>query len=437
MDTEYILGCAFEFGELTPLEASLLGSERSAYEAVRRMVDNDLQFPQDFLANTAHSVLQSLPAQARHLHALRSLDLVRQGQEFLMQRAQFVVQRTLQRNLGVASPAVALEGLSLDSASSTVRYVEHEAEISEAVVRKVLDERFQSLRQRWQRDMAAVSAALDWASQASADSLMPLLCVDKLEQAPVLPDGSLAFETLMEQVRKERSRRQQQEARIRKTLRQRARAAVKKATKLFETLGQRDNLSLFVSGHEVRLSNPDSPFVFIVKPLNIQGWLEDRTQKGRSHTPYELTVLTRDDVFLTNLCVYFNDTPVLDQLLALTLFITSGDELKLLKTANWYGQQDWTPERRQMVLQAYPELEDRLPAIRQSANSAPGIVLPDPFAREQAHWEPLKGRVDQWVGTWMEPVSQAVEQVSRDGQGLLQLMQEARNIPAVPELIAA
>jgi hypothetical protein len=185
----------------------------------------------------------------------------------------------------------------------------------------------------------------------------------------------------------------------------------------------------------VTLSNPNSAFKFVLKPLGVQGWLIDRTQVGRTHTPYELSLYTKDDVYLSKLCVYFDKTPVLDQLLALTLFIESGDELKVLERANWFATENWTAEKAQVVLAQYPQLEKKLPRQIQEGDAQRGTVRDtllntEFFLREE--WEPFKGRVEQWVSTWMEPAQQAMLGITRSAgeltQQLIELDQQARQL---------
>lgn len=53
-------------------------------------------------------------------------------------------------------------------------------------------------------------------------------------------------------------------------------------------------------------------------------------------TPYILDIFDRDQVYLASLCVVIKDTPVLDQLTAMILYIRSGEDALILKTANMH-----------------------------------------------------------------------------------------------------
>lgn len=58
---------------------------------------------------------------------------------------------------------------------------------------------------------------------------------------------------------------------------------------------------------------------------------------GGYTVPYKLEVLTSDDVYLTKMCVYLKETPMLDQLAAMMLYIKSGEDMSLLETANYFS----------------------------------------------------------------------------------------------------
>ncbi len=399
MDTEYILGCAYELGETTALENSVLSHLKGAYPLIREAVDQNLDFPKDFLANTARRTFREVGSLDRHLFSLLSLPAIDFGLQALQGRAEHLVQGTLQRQLGLDDSRWPAFYSEMDAARPN--YVQREEDISEGVVRQVLSDLFAPVVRRWEEDYGALRDACDWLADNGCEGLV---------QLELMPVGArnprwLSAQDALASLQAQRKRRAQQEAKAQLKLQDRAKSAIKKATKLFENLGQRNNLSLFVSGAEVTLSHPDSMFKFVLKPLADQGWLVDRTMQGRSHTPYELMLLTKDNVHLARLCVYFENTPVLDQLLALTLFVQAGDEMKILQTANWFAHGRWPDDVRQAVLQQHPQLQSKLPRERDEEQSRNRVVVPERFTRLQRHWEPYAGRVQQWVRTWFEPIT--------------------------------
>ncbi len=405
MDTEYVLGCALELSEVTAVENAVLSSERGGYWPVRHMVDNDLDMPPHFLHNTARSVLARSAGAERHALVLGAVPALSFSLKAFEQLACHLVQTQVQQDLGVREPRPALlDRVSpLGARLGALRgFVQGPQDVTEARVRALLEHTCSDLARRWGEDLGLLQDALHWYHAAPADEVRQALA----GRSERLEDGAGLAKALLERrQREERARRRQLRARL-----QDAKAAIKKATRLFENLGQRENLQMVVSGREVTLMHPSSPFKYVVKPPEVSGWLVDRTQEGRSHTPYEVQWLTRDDVHLARLCVYFKDTPVLDQLLAMTLYVHSGEELQLLQQANWFATDGWSETKSELVRSTYPALEDKLP--RRKASEAGLSLLHGAFQAEQAHWEPYRGRVEQWVRTWLEPARRALDEMA-------------------------
>ena len=415
MDTEYILDCSFEYAETTPLELAVLSSPRGAYWTVRNLVDADQAMPTHFLQNTARQRLDELTREEQYYFALNALPSMGMGMKLFAERAAYLVQCRVQQDLGVQGAA---RGLFLErDLGPTAGMVQRESDVTEGLVRLMLERMCGSLAQRWSQDLGLLAQAGDWYQADHGRSFEAMLRVSDLSEPHTLAPN-LDVMQLAQQARLSRSKREKAQARERMSL---AKAAIKKATKLFQGLGQERNLQLLVSGHEVTLSHPDSPFKYVLRPPEVSGWLVDRTTTGRTHTPYEIQLLTKDDVYLARLCVYFNNTPVLDQLLAMTLFITAGEEHLVLEKANFFGMTDWTPEKSERVLSVYPQLADKLPKKREGPN-APGLIrdiVHDAFEAERAHWEPYRGRVEQWIATWMESAQLALNRLHQGLQPAL------------------
>lgn len=435
MDTEYILDSAFELGELTALEVVTLNSSPEAYAEVRHMVDTNSEMPQNYLANTARTAYENSSEAQRALFSLMSIPALELAGKQFESRCTFLVQTRLQTDLGIRDPNPFT--LSLMNPDRR-RFINQESDITEGLVRELLNHELGEHIQRWAQDVVYLQDDLDWVSRNGTGALYGLVLQGR--ETPMQPAD---LNQMLLKLRAERARVHAQQARERRTLRTRARAAIKKATRLFETLGKDDNLRLFISGKEVEMSHPDSMFKFVVKPLQERGWLESRTQMGRSHTPFELQLLTKDDVHLARLCVYISETPVLDQLLSLSLFIESGEEEMLLQKANWFACSHWDEALSERVFSRYPQLAHKVPVLRSreedEADEPQGrrtILLTDVVSREEAHWRPFEGRVLQWVRTWMEPVTQSLgemqtqlnlaAEVARD----LQQLQYASRYPA-------
>lgn len=400
MDTEYILNCALELGEITALEYAVASSPHGAYAAVRDLVDRNLPMPQDFLSDAARAHLAKVSPEHRYYHALCALDVLEPALKAFTGQAELSVQRKVQSDLAVAQPSLAAWASRVGGgrpAANQVRVL-HTSEIKESLVRQILDASCSGASRRWMQDLALMAEAVRWHQAGGGAQFEQMLWSPSPAQA-----AAVDVAALLAKVRLARDIALRQQRRKEQTLHAKAKAAVKKAARLFDGLGKSDSLRLFVSGSEVVLQGPNSPFKFVLKPLATKGWLLERTVAGRAHTPYDLQLLTRDDVHLANLCVYFSDTPVLDQALALSMFVESGNELEILMKANWFATDDWTPQKSDLVLQAYPQLRDRIP--RPELGREPGLAL-QPSAAEQ-HWEPYRGRIRQWTTTWAEPLMAA------------------------------
>lgn len=412
MDTEYILDCSLELAETTALEYAVLSDPQGAYSVVRRIVDEDLELPRDFLANTARHALESAAEPQRHRFAMAAVGVLETSVQRWKERMAFVVQKQLQEDLGVRQVlALDLGRGGCSPGQPAARFVAHETEVSEGVVRQVLEHHFAGAVARWHEDCRHIERSLRWVAQVGPDAWRQMGLLPEGVRAPALPGGLQGGHDASEVLawlRQQRLQMERKKTARERSLVQRAKSAIKKATKLFEQLGLDRELSLFVSGQEVVLSKPGAALKVVVKPLSVQGWLLDRTQVGRSHTPYELHVLTASDVHVAKLCVFFRDTPVLDQLMALSLFMQSGQELELLEKANWFACESTPESVRKEVALAYPSLASKFPSCRTDAGQPHRklVRLPAYMEREEHHWEPFKGRVEQWVATWLEPVTQ-------------------------------
>jgi hypothetical protein len=113
----------------------------------------------------------------------------------------------------------------------------------------------------------------------------------------------------------------------------RAKGAIKRAMKLIDNVGFGNEVRVFLGGDSIEVSHPDSIFKFVLSK-GASNLIERTIFPGYS-TPYKLELYTKTNVHVANLCVYLEDTPVLDQVLAVSLFIRSGEEEQILEKANW------------------------------------------------------------------------------------------------------
>lgn len=164
-----------------------------------------------------------------------------------------------------------------------------------------------------------------------------------------------------------------EEARRRAASERKAKGAIKRALKLIDGVGFGKDVRVFLGGEEVEVSHPDSQLKFVIQKY--RGSLIDRTVRPGYSTPYELSLYTKCNVHVADLCVYMKDTPVLDQVLALAMFVKSGNEEMILRQANWRYLTD-DMETCEILALEYPYLEDKLRLNRTSIRGriAPGYI---------------------------------------------------------------
>lgn len=125
--------------------------------------------------------------------------------------------------------------------------------------------------------------------------------------------------------------------------------SIKRALKLLENHGMEADTKIFLHGKDVEVSHPDSPFKFVITRKKYGSIILLTEQPGYS-TPFRLALFMKDGRFICDLCVYAEDTPMLDQLLMVTMFVKSGNEEDLLRQANFIGSVRDKELREQLVL---------------------------------------------------------------------------------------
>ena len=143
---------------------------------------------------------------------------------------------------------------------------------------------------------------------------------------------------------------------------QHAKGSIKRALKLMDNVGFGNEVKVFLGGSSVEVSHPDSMFKFLLSRSRYAGLIDKTINTGGHMIPYKLELYTKTDVHVADLCVYMQDTPVLDQILALSLFIKSGEEDYILEKANW-SIRNCDAVLRQAILLENPSLSSKLKRI--------------------------------------------------------------------------
>jgi hypothetical protein len=174
---------------------------------------------------------------------------------------------------------------------------------------------------------------------------------------PVSSDWTPTPEQLASEARYKREQKRLHAIKV-----ERAKGSIKRALKLMDNVGFGNEVKVFLGGSAVEVSHPDSMFKFLLSKSRYSGLIDKTINISGHMIPYKLELYTKTDVHVADLCVYMQDTPILDQILALSMFIKSGDEDYILEKANWTIK-DKDPVLRQAILLEKPCLSNKLKRI--------------------------------------------------------------------------
>lgn len=400
--TQYLIDGGFELGHITAVEHACLQHVQTCQRQVT-LYGERAEHIQDFLQNTARSFLDTCGPTIRRMLCLLSAPTMQFGLKVLLECMEQEIQTRAQHDLGVCEDGLGtlrrMLGTSFqDEADKVFSTVE---DIRFDVVERYVSERFAPRLAQWQSDMELLEDSVRWyqalseeqkqLAQVALHAVMPPAEREAPESAQ-----EISVSELTACVRREETAT--------------SKASIKKAFKLFSRLGKEQSVRMLVAGHEVTLSHPDSPFKFVLK-AHSGNWLHRRTDQPGHSSPFSIHLLTKDDVHLAQLCVFFDNTPVLDQLLALTMFVETGQETLILEKANWFGLSESveTPvghdkSRRKVVGILQETAPALLSRIGYNQNGEPLATGPEanfrfagPFFEQKEHWVPYKGPVRSWL----------------------------------------
>jgi hypothetical protein len=189
---------------------------------------------------------------------------------------------------------------------------------SPAAIRKYCYHKYEGIN--FERVLADRLCKLPWPQDPSeADELN-----EYFEQQAVLFQAArrAAMAQLMESGEPEKKRSKVEKRRIQKD---RRKVLVRSAALAAETVG-RDSVAAIAQGR---------PLVLEGQTLNYHILPELLQRSG--HGALTIKLVSKNYQALAGLCLYFDNTPALDQLTALKLFIESGSEEDLIKTGNLYN----------------------------------------------------------------------------------------------------
>jgi hypothetical protein len=112
--------------------------------------------------------------------------------------------------------------------------------------------------------------------------------------------------------------------------------SIKRALKMLDNFGMEEDSKIFLNGQEVEISHPDSMFKFVITKRRYDNLLA-RTEFPIHSVPFSLELFTKTGIHIANLCVYAEDSPMLDQLFMVAMYVKSGNEEDLLRKANFFS----------------------------------------------------------------------------------------------------
>lgn len=398
-ETSYLLDCAMELGQLSPLEYGMVFYDRNLAEVVDTACGRAESM--EGVINLIRSAVENAMPDTRRTVALLAAPSLRSSLRFFRDAINAHIQRKAMDDVGIEKRP-RFQFLGLEETSSDEVIFSSVADIDAAHVERYVTQEFGAALTRWHSDLREIEEAIAWARTTPRHLWMPAV------QETFVQIQSLRDEYVLHRTASISSRFSKKEVRS-------ARGAIRKVLKLFERSGNTEAVRAFVSGGEVEVSHPSSPFKFVLKPYtHTAGWLIERTNTQFAHSPMNIMLMTKENVHLANLCVYVSETPVLDQVFAFMLYIHSGEEDVILSAANWFGV-----EQREVVVEflqsnnkveLLPKLGKRfqLGPERTAVGSDIQVQLTDALERlhpGMAAWEQYKAPVNQWLQRIMVPES--------------------------------
>lgn len=134
--------------------------------------------------------------------------------------------------------------------------------------------------------------------------------------------------------------------------------SIKRALKLLDNFGMEEDTKIFLNGEAIEVSHPDSIFKFVIHKDKYNKVSAGITNAIYS-TPFKLSLFTKSNIHVADLCVYAENTPMLDQLFMVAMYVKSGNEEDLLRKANYRALcQD--KETKEIIVLEHPYMKQKL-----------------------------------------------------------------------------
>lgn len=106
-----------------------------------------------------------------------------------------------------------------------------------------------------------------------------------------------------------------------------------RALDLYKKIFGQANVELFLGGKNIEIKGEIFDYVLSKNGTDL---LSHSANPSTGHIPYNLEIFNKEGVFLGKGCVVFAQTPVIDQIIAFTLHVQSGEEKNILNNCNLY-----------------------------------------------------------------------------------------------------
>lgn len=116
-----------------------------------------------------------------------------------------------------------------------------------------------------------------------------------------------------------------------------AKKAIKRGLKTLEQYIDKEDVVLFNSGDGFVVEGGLFNYRFKKSHTSL---IEHTLDPISYHIPYDLIVMNKDNLELANLCIYFDETPIIDQVISAVLYLQSGNEKELIESGNFFNRTD-------------------------------------------------------------------------------------------------
>jgi len=170
------------------------------------------------------------------------------------------------------------------------------------------------------------------------------------------------------------------------------RRALKRASGLIDSIGYREQGMQYVNGVPVRIPLRSGMTLELARAKSGGRGLILASALALTHGRIDASLLDVTGLRLFRLCLFAENTPELDLLLALLLHVEAGNEHEILRGSNWF---EFGPLEhvREALTAAYPDLVDKLPGLEPAVPQSQSGVETD-LTRQ---WSPPPINPCEWI----------------------------------------